>query len=124
MGRYLDIARRAIEQNGYDEQMQASVTPAIPACAISRRGSSCAPSQCPALPLGVRMVRYEPKPPPVAIDVCSVVTDVEKFIQAELRELDARLHRPVKIRGGWGVFSIIVRLRPVGIGLVLSGCTD
>ena len=57
--------------------------------------------RCPLLPRGVRLVRFEPKPGPVAIDVCSVVVDVEKFIRAELAELNSRLHSPAQIRGGW-----------------------
>ena len=42
----------------------------------------------PAMPSGVKLLRYEPKKPPVAIDVCTIVTDVSKFIQRELRDLD------------------------------------
>jgi hypothetical protein len=91
---------------------------------ILRYGGSCAPNQCPALPLGVRMVRYEPKSPPVSIDVCSVVVDVEKFIRTELRELDARLHAPTQIRGGWGVFTILDRLRQVGLELEIGATIE
>lgn len=69
------------------------------------------------LPLGIRLVRYEPKEPPVAIDLASVVYDVDKFIQVELRELEARLCSPVQIRGGWGVYAILDRLRQVGVEL-------
>jgi hypothetical protein len=80
---------------------------------------TAAPS-CPPLPPGVRLISYNPKSPPVAIDVCSVVTDVEKFIRAELGELNARLHSPVQIRGGWGAFTILERLRQVGVELELE----
>lgn len=45
---------------------------------------------------------------------------MEKFIQAELRELDARLHSPVQIRGGWGVFTILDRLRQAGLDLEID----
>jgi hypothetical protein len=58
--------------------------------------------------------------PPIAIDVCSIVVDVEKFIQTELAELDARLHSPIQIRGGWGVFTILDRLRQVGLELEIE----
>jgi hypothetical protein len=78
------------------------------------------PQKCPPLPAGVRLIRYEPKVPPVAIDVCSVVQDVEQFIQIELQELSARLHSPVQIRGGWGVFTILDRLRQVGLELEID----
>ena len=77
-------------------------------------------SQCPPLPKGVHLLRYEPKSSPVAIDVCSVITDVGLFIQRELEELNARLHSPVQIRGGWGVFAILDRLRQAGVELALE----
>jgi hypothetical protein len=76
-----------------------------------------APDFCPFLPRGVRLIRYQPKEPPIGIDVCSVVTDVDRFIRAELRELDGRLNNPVQIRGGWGVFAILERLRQAGLEL-------
>src|SRR5712692_4769345 len=99
---------------------QSPSTPAGIGAILRHVGGSCAPSQCPALPLGVRVVGYEPKSPPVAIDVCSIVTDVQKFIEAELRELDARLHSPVQIHGGWGVFTILDRLTRVGLKLAIE----
>jgi hypothetical protein len=76
-----------------------------------------APDACPPLPRGVHLLPCQPKEPPIAIDECSVVTDVDGFIRAELRELHARLHSPVQIRGGWGVFAILDRLRQVGLEL-------
>jgi hypothetical protein len=115
MGRYLDIAKRAIEQA---EQSAPCVAPesmgADPAPPIAEKGQHL------RLPRGVRLVRYEPKPPPIAIDVCSIVVDVERFIQTELAELDARLHSPIQIRGGWGVFTILDRLRQVGLDLEIE----
>jgi hypothetical protein len=76
-----------------------------------------APDACPPLPQGVRLVRYQPKEPPIGIDLCSVVTNVDKFIRFELRELDGRLNNPVQIRDGWGVFAILERLRQAGLEL-------
>jgi hypothetical protein len=115
MGRYLDIAKRAIERT---RQSAPCVAPesmgADPAPPIAEKGQHL------RLPHGVRLVRYEPKPPPIAIDVCSIVVDVEKFIQTELAELDARLHSPIQIRGGWGVFTILDRLRQVGLELEIE----
>jgi len=74
-----------------------------------------APPTCPPMPLGVKLLRYEPKVPPVAVDVCSVVTDISKFIETELRDLDSRLNSPWTIRGGWSVPQILDRLRQVGV---------
>lgn len=46
----------------------------------------------------------------MAIDVCSVVVDVPKFVQGELRALDARLNNPWTIRGGFTVPQMLGRL--------------
>ena len=75
----------------------------------------------PLLPKGVRLVRFEPKAPPVAIDVCSVVVDVSKFIQVELRALDARLINPRKIHAGFTIPQMLDRLRQVGLEVELEG---
>lgn len=76
---------------------------------------------CPyQLPAGVRLVRYEPKAPPVAVTVCSVVTDVPKFIQHALEELDARLHHPVQIKAGGSVFELLSKLGDCGLELRLE----
>jgi hypothetical protein len=40
------------------------------------------------------LVWFELKTPPVAIDACSVVVDILKFIGGELRALDSRLNNP------------------------------
>ena len=46
--------------------------------------SAGAPSdKCPSQPRGVRLIRFEPKPAPVAVDVCSIVVDVDLFIRRE-----------------------------------------
>jgi len=53
-------------------------------------------AEIPTMPRGVRLIRFEPKRGPVALDVCSIVTDVDLFIRRELEELRARLHSPVQ----------------------------
>lgn len=72
------------------------------------------------LPLGTRILSYEPRKAPVLIDTASVVVDVEKFIKSELHELEARLYSPVQITGGWGVYSILDRLQQVGLELEIA----
>ncbi len=79
------------------------------------------PPECPKLPLGVRLVRYQPKKPPVGIEICSVVTDVEKFLLTKLGELEARLHDPVQIRAGDSVFEILAKLEQVGLQVAIDG---
>jgi hypothetical protein len=80
-----------------------------------RNAASIQPPGCPAIPAGVRLIRWEPKTAPVAIDVCSVVVDVQQFIEAELRDLDSRLNFPWTIRGGWTIPQILDRLRQAGV---------
>jgi hypothetical protein len=76
---------------------------------------------CPyPLPVGVKLLSYAPKNPPVAVTVCSVVTDVPKFIQHALGELDARLHHPVQIKAGDSVFDLLSKLADVGLELKLE----
>lgn len=74
----------------------------------------------PLLPRGVRLIRYQPKQPPVMVESFAVVTEVHKFIEAQLRELDARLHAPVQIRGGWGIFTILDWLAQCGVELEIT----
>lgn len=69
----------------------------------------------PPMPKGVRLVRWEPKTAPVGIDVCSVVVDVPKFIESELRALDSRLNDPGTIKGGFAVPQILDRLAQAGV---------
>jgi hypothetical protein len=78
------------------------------------------PSSCPPLPRGVRLVRYQPKTPPVAIQVVSIANDIDKFLRHYLRELDARLNSPVQIRGGGSVFEILDKLAEVGVELAIE----
>jgi hypothetical protein len=66
----------------------APVVEGLASCTVSDLPSQVALN----LPPGVRIVRYDPKKPPVFIDTASVVVDVERFIKAELDELDARLY--------------------------------
>jgi hypothetical protein len=74
----------------------------------------------PPMPEGVRLIRWEPKPAPVAIDVCSVVVDVRKFIHGELRALDSRLNNPWTIHGGYTVPQMLDRLAQAGLEVELD----
>jgi len=56
----------------------------------------------------------------VAVTVCSVVTDVDKFIRRALAELDARLHCPVQIKAGDSVFELVSKLGDCGVELRLE----
>jgi hypothetical protein len=74
-----------------------------------------APSAFPPMPEGVRLVRWEPMAAPVRLDVCSVVFDVPKFIESELRALDSRLNNPWTIHGGFTVAQMLDRLAQAGV---------
>ena len=80
---------------------------------------SPAPPQCPPLPPGVRLVRYAPKTPPVAIQPCSIVTDVDKFIRAYLQDLGWRLANP-KTYACAPLYEILAKLAEVGVELALD----
>jgi hypothetical protein len=48
-------------------------------------------SRIPPMPEGVRLVRWELKEPPVAIETCTVVTDPARFASTTLAQLKARI---------------------------------
>ncbi len=71
--------------------------------------------EVPTLPKGVRLIGWEPMAAPVRLDVCSVVFDVPKFIESELRALASRLNNPGTIRGGFTVWQMLDRLAQAGL---------
>lgn len=71
----------------------------------------------PSLPNGLRLISYAPQKPPVAVEQCSIVTNVELFIQSSLDDLEERLNHPNAVRWGWTVPQILDRLRQVGLVL-------
>ena len=79
-----------------------------------------APASPPPLPRGVRLVLYAPKTPPVAIEQCSVVTNVDLFIRTTLADLEAKLGDTAGVKGGWTVPQMMDRLRQVGLVLEIT----
>jgi len=75
-----------------------------------------AAAECPPLPPGVRLVKYAPKAPPVAVAPVSIVTDVDKFIRAYLRDLGHRLQHP-KTHACAPLPEILTKLAEVGLEL-------
>lgn len=73
----------------------------------------------PAMPPGVRLVSWNLKEPPIAIEYHAVVTDPAKFASATLGELRERLKNP-KRKYGWSVPQLIDRLSQVGVTVVLE----
>ena len=67
------------------------------------------------MPQGVRLTRWEPKPPPVILTRWSVVLDTHGFIAATLRDLGAALAGKTWIAGNCSVRELIDRLEQVGV---------
>lgn len=68
----------------------------------------------PAMPGGVRLLKWNLKEPPVAIETCAVVTDTARFAQTTLEQLRTALAHP-KRWVGWSVAQLIDRLAQVGV---------
>jgi hypothetical protein len=67
----------------------------------------------------VRLIRYQPKSPPVAVAPISIVTDVGKFISAHLADLDYRLCHPDTYACA-SLPEILSKLAEVGLELALE----
>ncbi|OFV95124.1 MAG: hypothetical protein A3F68_10660 [Acidobacteria bacterium RIFCSPLOWO2_12_FULL_54_10] len=74
-----------------------------------------APALPPPLPSGVRLVLYSPKMPPIAIEQCAIVTNVDLFIRSTLADLKAKLNGATGASGGWTVPQLLDHLRQVGV---------
>jgi hypothetical protein len=92
---------------------------AVAAFVRQRSRGVVAPAQCPHLPPGVRLVKYAPKPPPVAVAPVSIVTDVDKFIRAYVSDLEYRLLRP-EAHACAPLPEILAKLAEVGLELALE----
>jgi hypothetical protein len=73
-----------------------------------------------SLPPGVRVIRYAPKTPPVAVAPVSVVTDVGKFIRAYVEDLKFRLEHPETYACA-RLDEILAKLADVGVELATKG---
>lgn len=71
--------------------------------------------EIPAMPLGVRLVHWEPKPAPVILTRWSVVTDVDRFIRMTLLELKAALAGKKWQAGHWNARDLADRLEECGV---------
>jgi hypothetical protein len=72
-----------------------------------------------ATPPGVRIIGWNLKEPPIAIEYHAVVTDPAKFARATLGELRERLTNPMRMYG-WSVPQLIDRLAQVGVTVALE----
>lgn len=71
------------------------------------------------MPLGVRLIQWNLKEPPVSIDTCSVVTDPARFARTTLEQLRIALAEPKRWLG-WTVPQLVDRLAQVGVVVALE----
>jgi hypothetical protein len=73
----------------------------------------------PPMPPGIRIVHWNPKEPPIAIDSCTVVADVALFIKTTLEQLTTAL-TDQKRWVGWSLPQLADRLRQAGVVIELG----
>ena len=69
----------------------------------------------PPMPPGVRLLKWEPKTPPVAVVRKGIVSNVDRFIGATVRQLGARLEGKDFLAGNWSLRELVDRLEQVGV---------
>ena len=74
----------------------------------------------PPMPLGVRLLKWEPKNPPIAIVRMGIVSDVPMFIAATLLQLRARLESKNLLAGNWSLRELVDRLEQVGVAMEIE----
>ena len=77
-------------------------------------------AETPAMPAGLRLIRWEPETPPVQLSRCETVTDVDKFTRATLRQVEARLKGNGWLAGNWKLSTLLDRLAAVGCWVAVS----
>jgi hypothetical protein len=73
----------------------------------------------PTMPPGVRLIRWNLKDPPIAIETCSVVTDPPLFAKGTLEQLRLAIENP-KRWAGWSVPQLLDRLGQIGVIVALE----
>jgi hypothetical protein len=73
----------------------------------------------PALPPGVRLIGWNLKQPPVALETCAVVTDPALFARTTLEQLETAVAQP-KRWIGWSIAQLIDRLAQVGVAVAVE----
>jgi hypothetical protein len=73
----------------------------------------------PPMPPGIRLVKWNLKEPPVAIETCAVVSDPSLFACTTLAQLRVAMLNP-KRWVGWSVSQLIDRLAQLGVTVALD----
>jgi hypothetical protein len=71
----------------------------------------------PLIPSGIRLLKWNLKEPPIAIETCSVVTEPSLFARTTINQLRIALATPNRWVG-WSIPQLINRLEQVGVKLV------
>jgi hypothetical protein len=69
----------------------------------------------PDMPETVRLLKWQPREPPVAITSWAVVNDVPQFIETTLGQLQAAMIGNNWLAGNWSVRELVDRLEQVGV---------
>lgn len=72
-----------------------------------------------AMPPGVRLIEWELREPPIAVETCAVVTDPGLFALMTLEQLRIAIAEP-KRWVGWSIPQLIGRLAQVGVHVALE----
>lgn len=111
-------SRESIKLYGGSPMSEIPV-PAVPAVPTKLAMTCTRCSIIPTVPVGVRLLTWDLKEPPVAIDTCSIVTDPALFATATLTQLRTAIANP-KRWVGWSVPQLIDRLAQVGVTVALE----
>jgi hypothetical protein len=74
----------------------------------------------PPMPPGVRLLKWEPKEPPVMIVRMGIVSNVDNFVAATLLQLQARLEGKDFLAGNWSLRELVDRLDQVGVAVKIE----
>ena len=97
----------------------ARTVPAVPV--VPLRTASPGPGRSPslAMPPGVRLISWNLKDPPVAIETCAVVIGTALFARTTLEQLRIAIEKPTRWVG-WTVPQLVDRLAQVGVVVALE----
>jgi hypothetical protein len=107
--------------------VERAIEAAIEACLITCEGLPdrlTYRSRALALPKGVRLVRFEPKAPPVRLSPYETITNPEKFITSTLRQVDAYLRGAHWLAGSWDLATLFARLEMCGLTVECEASAD
>jgi len=74
----------------------------------------------PPMPPGIRLLKWQPKTLPVVIVRMGIVSNVDKFIDATLRQVRARLEGKDFLAGNWSLRELVDRLEQVGVSVTIE----